>query len=74
MIIRILGLFIGVGLILIFGIMLYEGGNGYMSPISGMLLGTMFVIYGIGGPRTISRIAPSLVKETSNLNIKDNSK
>ena len=61
MIIRVLGLIVGLCAVLIFGLMLYKGNEGFISSISGLVTGILFVVYGVFGSAPISKIFPSLV-------------
>ena len=42
--------------------MIYEGRDGLLSTISGFILGLIFLIYGIGGNKALSKILPGLAK------------
>lgn len=61
-IIRILGAIVGLTFVVVFGAMIYEGRDGLLSTISGFILGLIFLIYGIGGNKALSKILPGLAK------------
>jgi ABC-type bacteriocin/lantibiotic exporter with double-glycine peptidase domain len=70
MIIRILGAILGLTFIVTFIYMLcYQSSIlQVLSSISGILMGIIFLIYGIGGKSALSRIAPHTANTEINLN------
>ena len=67
MIIRILGTLLGLGAIIVFGyILCMESGLlNIASSLSGLLMGIIFMVYGIGGKKALSKILP----HTANTNV-----
>ena len=67
MIIRILGTLLGLSAIIVFGYMfcMESGVLNIASSLSGILMGVIFLIYGIGGKKALSKILP----HTANTNV-----
>ena len=67
MVIRVLGSLVGLLFIIAFGYMLCmeSGLLNILSSLSGLLLGVIFLIYGIGGKESLSKILP----RTANTNV-----
>lgn len=64
-IIRVLGAIVGFLAILVFSLMLFSQHASLLSSISGIIMGLVFLIYGLGGKKTLSKILPA----TANTNV-----
>ena len=65
MIIRVLGAITGLIFIVISSLMLFSQHSTLISSITGIILGLVFLIYGIGGKKALSKILP----RTANTNV-----
>jgi hypothetical protein len=65
LIIRALGVIVGLLSIVVFSIMLFSQHDSLLSSISGILTGLVFLIYGLGGKKALSKILPN----TANTNV-----
>lgn len=62
MIIRVLSILLGLFFIGSNGFMLVMKNDSFVSSLTGIFLGIMFIIYGVGGNRMLSKILPALSK------------
>ena len=62
MIIRVLGTATGIGFIIISGLMIYIGQDSLASHLTGVFLGAIFIVYGVGGNKALSKVLPGMAK------------
>lgn len=63
MIVRILGIIVGLFFLMASVLMIYIGQDEIVAQISIFLVGLLFAVYGIIGPKRMGRFLPATVKE-----------
>jgi hypothetical protein len=63
MIVRILGVIVGLFLAVTSALMMYIGQDGLIAQISMFMVGSLFAAYGLMGPRKMGKFLPATVKE-----------